>query len=125
MNRREEGSAVVDYLLVMVLLLPLFLGILQLALVLHVRNTLASAASEGARVAATLDGGPERGLAVTRESVRGAISEKFAEDLSLHRVQLRGAPAYEVRIHARVPALGLGGPAVEVDVAGHAVLERR
>ena len=34
------------------ILLPLVIGILQLALVLHVRNTLASAAGEGARHAA-------------------------------------------------------------------------
>ena len=41
----ERGAAVVDFVLVLLVLLPLVLGILQLALVLHVRNTLASAAS--------------------------------------------------------------------------------
>ena len=48
----ERGAAVVDFVLVLLVLLPLVLGILQLALVLHVRNTLASAAAEGARHAA-------------------------------------------------------------------------
>ena len=43
----------VDFVLVLVVVVPLFLGIVQLALVLHVRNTLTSAASEGARYAAT------------------------------------------------------------------------
>ena len=38
-DRREAGAAVVDFVLVMVVLVPLFLGILQVALVLHVRNT--------------------------------------------------------------------------------------
>ena len=42
--RDQRGSAVVDFVLVLVVLLPLFLGILQLALVLHVRNTLTAAA---------------------------------------------------------------------------------
>ena len=42
----------VDFVLVVVVVLPLFLGILQVALVLHVRNTLTCAASEGARYAA-------------------------------------------------------------------------
>ena len=48
----ERGAAVVDVVLVLLVLLPLVIGILQLALVLHVRNTLASAAAEGARHAA-------------------------------------------------------------------------
>ena len=66
----ERGSAVVDFVLVLVVLVPLFLGILQVALVLLVRNTLAAAASEGARYAATLDRGPADGVARTREPDR-------------------------------------------------------
>ena len=53
--RNQRGSAVVDFVLVLAVLVPLFLGILQLALVLMVRNTLSSAAAEGARLAATYD----------------------------------------------------------------------
>ena len=61
-RRRQRGAAVVDFVLVLVVLVPVFLGILQVALVLFVRNTLAAAASEGARYAATLDRDPvERG----------------------------------------------------------------
>jgi hypothetical protein len=30
----------------------------------------------------------------------------------------------EVVVHAKVPALGLGGPAIELTVTGHAVRER-
>jgi Flp pilus assembly protein TadG len=58
---RERGAAVVDFVLVLVVLVPVFLGILQVALVLFVRNTLTAAASEGARYAATLDRSPEEG----------------------------------------------------------------
>ena len=39
--RRERGAAVVDFVLVLVVLTPLVLGILQVALVMQVRNTLA------------------------------------------------------------------------------------
>ena len=53
-RRDERGSAVVDFVFVLVLLLPLVFGILQLALVMHVRNTLAAAAAEGARAGAVL-----------------------------------------------------------------------
>ena len=46
----DRGSAVVDFVLVMVVLVPLVLGIAQVGLVLHVRNTLTAAASDGARL---------------------------------------------------------------------------
>src|SRR4051794_19768609 len=48
-SRSCRGAAVVDFVLVVGVLLPVVLGVLQLALVLFVRNTLASGASEGGR----------------------------------------------------------------------------
>ena len=120
---RERGSAVVDFVLVLVVLVPLFLGILQVALVLLVRNTLASAASDGARYAATLDRGPADGAARTRDQIDGAISDRFAQAVDARPAVVDGAPGVEVTVHARVPALGLGGPAVELVVSGHAVEE--
>ena len=72
----QRGAAVVDFVLVMVILVPLFLGIFQLALVLHVRNTLTAAASEGARAAATLDGSPARGQQIATEQAAAGISPR-------------------------------------------------
>jgi len=118
-RRTERGAAVVDIVLVMVVLVPVVLGILQLALVLFVRNTLASAASEGARLAATHDRGPADGAALTRAQIDGAVSGRFAQDVSA----AQHGQTVEVTVHARVPALGLGGPAVELTVTGHAVEE--
>ncbi|HET6939977.1 MAG TPA: TadE/TadG family type IV pilus assembly protein [Nocardioides sp.] len=118
-RRTERGAAVVDVVLVMVVLVPVVLGILQVALVLFVRNTLASAASEGARLAATRDRGPADGAALTREQIDGAVSGRFAQDV----VAAQQGRTVEVTVHARVPALGLGGPAVELTVTGHAVEE--
>lgn len=123
--RGERGSAVVDFVLVLVVLVPIFLGILQVALVLLVRNTLASAASEGARYAATLDRGPADGAARTREQIGGAISGRFAQDVSARPATVDGAPGVEVVVHATVPALGLGGPGISFTVTGHAVEEQR
>ena len=120
---RERGAAVVDFVLVLVVLVPLGLGILQVALVMHVRNTLAAAASEGARVAATADRGPGDGVAATREQIGDAIAGRYAEDVSVRTVTIDGASAVEVTVRARVPALGLGGPSIEVVVAGRAVEE--
>ena len=90
---------------------------------LFVRNTLASAASEGARLAATADRGPADGAALTREQIDGAVSGRFAQDVSARQTDVDGAPGVEVTVHASVPALGLGGPAIELEVTGHAVEE--
>jgi Flp pilus assembly protein TadG len=122
-RRRERGAAVVDFVLVLVVLIPLVLGILQIALVLLVRNTLVAAASEGARYAATADRGLADGVAVTRDQIDGAISGRFARDVTVRQVMIDGAPGVEITVRARVPALGIGGPAVELDVSGHAVEE--
>jgi Flp pilus assembly protein TadG len=123
-SRPECGSAVVDFVLVLLVIMPLFLGILQVALVLMVRNTLASAASEGARYAATLDRGPADGVARTRQQVDRAISGRFARDIEAEQVMVDGAPGVQVTVHATVPALGLGGPSVSLDVTGHAIEEQ-
>ncbi|WP_036969499.1 TadE/TadG family type IV pilus assembly protein, partial [Promicromonospora kroppenstedtii] len=51
-GRREHGSAAVEFLLVSVLVLALLLGVVQVALAVHVRSLATDAAAEGARVAA-------------------------------------------------------------------------
>jgi Flp pilus assembly protein TadG len=124
-RRGERGSAVVDFVLVLLVLVPVFLGILQVALVLLVRNTLASAASEGARYGATLDRSPADGAARTRSQIDGAVSGRFAQDVDARSAVVDGAPGVEVVVHASVPALGIGGPAIGLTVTGHAVEEQR
>ena len=122
-TRSHCGSAVVDFVLVLVVLIPLFLGILQVALVLLVRNTLASAAAEGARYAATLDHDLADGRARTHDQIDGALSGRFARSIVVHRVSVDGRPTVEVVVRATVPALGIGGPGISLTVAGHAVEE--
>jgi Flp pilus assembly protein TadG len=119
----EDGAAVVDFVLVLVVLVPLFLGILQLGLVLHVRNTLTSAASEGARYAARVDRGLEDGRVRTREQVTSALTGGLTTRVSARDTVVQGQPGVEVRVEAEVPALGLWGPGVHLEVAGHAVKE--
>ncbi|WP_240917144.1 TadE family protein [Nocardioides sp. HDW12B] len=112
-----------DFVLVVVVVVPLFLGILQVGLVLHVRNTLTSAASEGARYGARFDREPSDGAARAREAVSDAVSGRFARDVTARRTTLQGAPAVTVEVRGEVPALGLFGPAWPVRVSGHAVEE--
>ena len=122
-DRGQRGAAVVDIVLVIAVLVPVVLGILQVALVLFVRNTLAAAASEGARLAATSDRGPAEGAALTREQIDAAVSGRFAQDVSARQTMVDGVPGVEVTVRASVPALGLGGPSVDLVVTGRAVEE--
>ena len=122
-TRAEGGAAVVDFVLVLVVLVPLVLGVLQVSLVLLVRNTLTAVASDGARYAATVGRGPADGVARTREQIAGALAARFAEDVDARVVSIDGAPTVVVTVRASVPALGLGGPGVDLEVDGHAVQE--
>jgi Flp pilus assembly protein TadG len=120
---RERGAAVVEFVLVMVLLVPLVLGIAQVALVLHVRNTLAAAASEGARASSPLGASPADGAQRTRSMIRAALDDRYAADVSSAWTTVGGLPGAVVEVQAEVPALGLFGPSVPVTVRGHAVRE--
>jgi Flp pilus assembly protein TadG len=123
-RRGDRGSAVVDFVVVLVVLVPLFLGILQVALVLHVRNTLIAAASEGARYGATSDRGFSDAVARTKDQIVAAIDPRYAQQVTAGPVSVGGAPGVEVRVEADVPALGIGGPAIHLSVTGHAVEEQ-
>ena len=122
-RRAEVGAAVVDFVLVLVVLVPLLLGIVQLGLVLHVRNTLVAAASEGARYAATVDRSPSDGVARTRSQINDVLASRYARRVTAREVPVDGVPGIEVAVSAEVPALGLWGPAVALRVSGHAVEE--
>lgn len=119
----QRGAAVVDFVLVSMVLVPLFLGIMQVALVMHIRTTLAAAAAEGARYAATVDRGPEEGAARTRAEIVQALSSRYAESVRAHEELLGGQRVVVVDVSADIPPLGLWGPGIRVHVAGHGVEE--
>lgn len=114
----------VDFVLILLVLLPLVIGILQLALVLHVRNTLASAAAEGARHAAVVGSSPASGRAKVEELINGALADGFVRTVSVTPASVGGAPGFEAVVEAEIPVLGLGGPGVHVRVAGHSIAEQ-
>jgi hypothetical protein len=123
----DEGSAVVDFALVGGLLSLLFLSIVQLGLVVHVRNTLIDCASQGARYGARAGRVPDDGLARTRELIALELSEGYAgrlSEVSATLVERSGVPAVEVRVRAPLPLVGLVGPAGELTAVGHAFAEQ-
>ncbi len=123
MLRRDDGSAVVEFTLVSVLLVTLFLAVLQIGLVIHVRNTLVAAAAEGARYAANADRDLADGVRRTHSEIAQSISPGFADDVTAGYVERGGVTLVEVRAESTFPLLGLLGPAGALEVTGHAVEE--
>ena len=117
----DKGAAVAEFVLVMTLLVPLVLGIAQVGLVLHVRNTATAAASEGARAAAPIEATSADGAARTRDIIRQSLDDRYADDVTAGYAVRGGVETAEVTVRARVPALGLFGPSVGFTVRGHAV----
>ncbi|MEN8581914.1 TadE family protein [Burkholderia sp. RS01] len=118
----ERGSAVVDFVLVGGLLTMFFLAIIQLALVLHVRNTLIDAAASGARYGTLADRSAEDARRRTGELIGTALSADFARDVQTREVTFQGLRTLEVTVRAPMPVIGLIGPRDMLEVKGHAAI---
>lgn len=120
---RERGSAVVDFVLVGALLTVFFLAIIQLALVLHVRNTLIDAAASGARYGTLADRGAADAQERTTQLIVVALTAEFAQDVSVAENSYRGIRTLEVTVRAPLPVIGLIGPREVLEVKGHAAIQ--
>lgn len=116
----ERGSAVVDFVLVGGLLTAFFLAVIQLALVLHVRNTLIDAASSGARYGTLADRTPADARERTADLIGTALNADFARDVSTSEASFQGIRTLEVTVRAPLPVIGLIGPGGVLEVRGHA-----
>lgn len=121
--RDERGSAPVEFALVSVLVVALVLGVVQLALALHVRNTVQDAAAEGARWAALADNSFEDGRNRAAELISFAVGDQYAQAIELRNVAWRGRSAVEVTVRAALPLVGLLGPSQALTVTAHATRE--
>lgn len=101
----------------------LFAAVLQLTLVLHVRNTLVDSASEGARYGALVGHDPADGADRARELITQSLSAAYAQDVTAGRTTLDGLDVVEVEVAAPLPLVGLVGPAGTLTVRGHALVE--
>ena len=106
-----------------VLLVTVLLGVLQLALALHVRNTVVDAAGEGARYGALAGSSPAAGVERTRELVTTALHSRYGQDVRSEVVERDGLELVEVTVRAPLPVLGLLGPGGTLTARGRAVLE--
>lgn len=119
----ERGSAVVDFALVGALLTVLFVALVQLTVVLHVRNTLIDCAARGAGYGALADLTPADGAARARRLITAEFGPGFARRVSARRVDVDGVRTVEVTVSAPLPVAGLLGPARRLTVHGHALAE--
>lgn len=100
----------------------LFIAIVQLTLVLHVRNTLIDAASSGARYGTLADRSPADAAARTSSLIAGAINSAYAQDVSVSQVKRGGTVVLQVTVRAPIPVIGLIGPSGTMEVTGNAAL---
>lgn len=119
----ERGSAVVDFVLVGALLTMFFLAIIQLTLVLHVRNTLIDAAASGARYGTLADRTASDAEERTRSLVSMALNQGFAEQINTREVNVQGMRTLEVTVRSPMPVIGLIGPRDMLEVKGHAAIQ--
>ncbi|WIG18504.1 TadE/TadG family type IV pilus assembly protein [Kocuria rosea] len=118
----DRGSAVVEYVMVAGLVAMIFAATLQLALALHVRNTLIDAAAAGARYGTLADRTPEDGVERTRRIVSGALGPRYAQDVVATTAAVGELRTLEITVVSPLPVVALFGPPDSLEVRGHAVL---
>lgn len=121
-SRTARGSAPVEFVLVGGLLTVLFASLVQLGLVLYVRNVAISDATEGARYAANADRDCADGVAWTREQLASTVAGTVV-DVGCEPGAVSGVVTVTVRV--RPPVLGLLGDVGTLRLTGHAVDEHQ
>ncbi len=126
---RDEGSAVVEFVLVSMLLVALLMAVLQVAVFVHVRNVIAASAQEGARYGANADVDSAAGAERTRAIVERALSAETSDGLTCtarEEAGEAGAVLVVVRCTGAVPSLFSAlGDLLVIDATGRAVKEGR
>ena len=120
---RDDGSAIAEFTMVVALLTILTLSVMQLALALHIRNTVLDAAAEGARYSAPADNEPSDGVERTRDLIRTALGDDYASNVTASQGTWLGQPAAIVTVRTPLPLIGLVGIDDGLEVSGHAAIE--
>lgn len=123
---RDAGAAVVEFALVSVLLIFLFLGIVQVALLMHVRDVLVADAAEGARYAANRGVGLAGGVDRCEQFVYESLSAALVGPTTCQARWALGADGLrlaEMTVDAEVPLTVLPFGHVHLAVLGRAIAE--
>jgi Flp pilus assembly protein TadG len=125
-RRSDDGAAVVDFVLVTVLVLALFLLVFQIGVVLHVRNVMVASAAEGARYAANADRTPEDGAERAHQAITQALGGRVGRSVTCEPVvgqDLDGQPLVDISCHGPVPVVFLPIGVFDLTAHGHAIEE--
>lgn len=120
--KSERGNASVEFALVAPLLMLVALAVLQLMLAIHVRTVITSAAIEGARVAALVDGDLTRAESRTRSILESNIAGTAVQSISASRVTEGDNEMFAVVVEVELPLIGFYGP-TSMKLIGHALAE--
>lgn len=120
--KSERGNASVEFALVAPLLMLVALAVLQLMLAIHVRTVVTSAAIEGARVAALVDGDLTRAESRTRSILESNIAGTAVQSISASRVTEGDNEMFAVVVETELPLIGFYGP-TSMKLTGHALAE--
>ena len=125
--RGEDGTAVVEFVMISALVMGLLLAVLQVAVYVHVRNVVAASAQEGARYAANADVDSGAGATRTLDIVRRSLGGSTADGLqcgSAEELDSTGLVLVVVQCTGAVPALfGALGDLLPVNATGRAIKE--
>lgn len=119
----DAGSAIAEFVMVAALLTVLTLSVIQLGLVLLIRNTVVDAAAEGARFGALADNSLSDGVARATDLITVALGPGYANDVRASTGSYLGHPAVIVTVRAPLPLIGLVGIDDGLEVSGHAAIE--
>lgn len=117
----ERGSAVAEFVMITTLLVLIAMTLVQLALVLHVRNTLIDAASNGAHYGALANRSAGDAEGRTRTLITESLHGGFASDIAVSTTNIGENQLVSVSVNTRVPLIGLLPNGWELHVEGEAV----
>ncbi len=126
----DRGAAVVEFVLVGILLVALFMAILQVGLYLHMRNVVVASLAEGAREAANANRDCADGVDRARDLVADAIGSGVADGLTFdvppggcETTSDGGVVLVGVRAHGPLPLLFPPVGSVSMNATAHAIKE--
>jgi hypothetical protein len=119
----EDGSAVIESIFGIVLIMTLVLGVVQVALGLYARNVVISAAHEGARAAIELGGSASDASRIARRTVEGS-SGGVTRDLVVEAVRERSGERIAVRVRVQATLEPFGPIPVSFPVTTTATTSR-
>lgn len=116
----ERGSATAEFTMVAALLTLLFVAVIQVAGMIHVRNTLIDAASTGARFGTLADRTADDAAARTQQLISSSISARYAQEISYDYIDASEGRTLRITVRAQLPLLVIGPGIGELEVTGSA-----